>query len=84
MAVIRNVRGGTVGWNEDDRLKMASLLIKAGYTVKIAHIPVDGDPKKKKEYVIEYVDDNEKKSSRSLSGGGKTASRTDEFGTGLS
>ena len=35
MAVIRNVRGGSAKWNEDDRLQLANLLVKAGYRVKI-------------------------------------------------
>lgn len=57
MAVIRNVRGGSVKWNEEDRLQLATLLIKAGYTVKIDYCTVPGDegkPKAKKEYVVVF------------------------------
>jgi hypothetical protein len=53
MAVIRNVRDGTVGWNEEDRLALANILIKAGYTVRIDHRLVPGEVKKK-EYVVIY------------------------------
>lgn len=31
MAIIHNVRGGTAGLNEEDRLMIARLLVKAGY-----------------------------------------------------
>ena len=34
MAAIRSIRGGTAGLNEEDRLQIARLLIKAGYSVK--------------------------------------------------
>lgn len=51
MAVIRNVRGGTVGWNEEDRLALAKILIKAGYNVRISHQLIPGETKKK-EYVV--------------------------------
>lgn len=57
MAVIKNVRGGSVKWNEEDRLQLATLLIKAGYTVKIDYRTVLGDegkPKAKKEYVVVF------------------------------
>ena len=53
--VIRNVRGGSAKWNDDDRLQLATLLIKAGYAVKIDYRTVPGDegkPKAKKEYVV--------------------------------
>lgn len=43
--VIRNIRGGSAKWNEEDRLQLATLLIKAGYTVKIEYHPA------KSEYV---------------------------------
>ena len=48
MAVIRSIRGGTAGLNEENRLQIARLLIKAGYSV------IPGNAKGKKEYVIEY------------------------------
>lgn len=31
MAVIRSIRGGSAGLNEEDRLTLAGLLVKAGY-----------------------------------------------------
>lgn len=56
MSIIRNVRGGTVGLKEEDRIEIASLLIKAGYTVKIGYREIPGDKKGKKEYIIEYYE----------------------------
>ena len=52
VAVIRNVRGGTVGWNEDDRLVLANILVKAGYIVRISHRLTPGETKKKECVVI--------------------------------
>ena len=60
MPVIRNVRGGTVGWNEDDRLALANILVKAGYNVRIGHQLVPGEVKKK-EYVVIYEEPEKKK-----------------------
>lgn len=37
MAVIRSIRGGTAGLNEEERLTIVRLLIKAGYSVKIGY-----------------------------------------------
>lgn len=54
MAIIKSIRGGSAGLNEDDRLAIAKLLIKAGYTVKIGYRVIPGNTKGKKEYVIEY------------------------------
>lgn len=54
MAIIRNVRGGTVGLNEEDRLMIARLLVKAGYAVKIGYRTIPGNAKGKKEYIVEY------------------------------
>lgn len=54
MAVIRSIRGGSAGLNEEDRLTLAGLLIKAGYTVRIGHQEIPGNAKGKKEYVVEY------------------------------
>ena len=58
--VIRNIRGGTAKLNEEDRVKLAELLAKCGYTVRIAYRTVPGDenkPKQRKEYVVEYSED---------------------------
>ena len=54
MAVIRSIRGGSAGLNEEDRLTLAGLLIKAGYAVRIGHQEIPGNTKGKKEYVVEY------------------------------
>lgn len=54
MAVIRSIRGGSAGLNEEDRLTLAGLLIKAGYAVRIGHREIPGNAKGKKEYIVEY------------------------------
>lgn len=54
MAVIRSIRGGSAGLNEEDRLALAGLLIKAGYQVQIRYQLVPGNAKGKKEYTVEY------------------------------
>lgn len=57
MGVIRNIRKGSAKLNEEDRLAIANLLVKAGYTVKIDYRVIPGDenkPKPKKEYVVIY------------------------------
>lgn len=61
MAVIRNIRGGTAGLNEEDRLSIAKLLIKAGYSVRIGHQVIPGNVKGKKEYIVEYWEEKEKR-----------------------
>jgi hypothetical protein len=54
MGEIRNVRGGSAKLNEEDRLALATLLVKAGYTVKIDYRAIPGDTKNRKEYVVVY------------------------------
>lgn len=57
MGEIKSIRKGSAKWNEEDRLAIATLLIKAGYTVKIDYRTVPGDEgkaKPKKEYVVTY------------------------------
>ena len=54
MAVIRSIRGGSAGLNEEYRLALAGLLIKAGYAVRIGHREIPGNAKGKKEYIVEY------------------------------
>ena len=54
MAIIHNVRGGTGGLNEEERVMIARLLVKAGYTVKIGYRTIPGNAKGKKEYIVEY------------------------------
>lgn len=55
-SIIRSIRKGSVQWNEEDRLKMATLLIKAGYAVRLNRYPIPGKTGKTQqmEYVIEY------------------------------
>lgn len=55
--IIRNIRKGSVQWNEEDRLKMAEILLKAGYVVRIKrqNIPAEASKSRARtEYVIEY------------------------------
>ena len=52
MPKIRSIRGGSARLNEEDRLQLAALLIKAGYKVHIGYGDVPG--KKAKEYYVEY------------------------------
>lgn len=54
MAVIRSIRGGSAGLNEEDRLTLAGVLVKAGYRVQIGYRVVPGNAKGKKEYTVEY------------------------------
>ena len=57
MAEIRNIRKGSAKWNEEDRLQLGTLLLKAGYTVKIDYRTVPGEEgksKPKKEHVIVF------------------------------
>lgn len=58
--LIRSIRKGSVQWNEEDRLKIATLLIKCGYSVRITHrvIPEQrGKGNPQKEYVVEFWED---------------------------
>ena len=55
--IIRSLRKGNVQWNEEDRLQIGTLLLKAGYAVQIGRqaIPGQGDKQKTKmEYTVEY------------------------------
>lgn len=55
--LIRSIRKGSAQWNEEDRLNIAALLVKCGYTVRISYRLCPGQSDKtnaKKEYVIEY------------------------------
>lgn len=59
---IRSIRKGSVQWNEEDRLQLATLLVKCGYTVKLSNRTVPGQAeraKAAKEYVIEFWEDND-------------------------
>lgn len=39
---IRSIRKGSVQWSEEDRLKIATLLLKAGYVVRLNRQPIPG------------------------------------------
>ena len=55
--IIRSIRKGSAQWNEEDRLQLGTLLVKAGYCVKIGRRPVPGQEDKKNgqmEYTVEY------------------------------
>lgn len=56
-SVIRSIRKGSAQWDEEDRIKIATLLIKAGYAVRFKRQPIPGTSTGKTqrmEYVIEY------------------------------
>lgn len=58
---IYSLRKGTVQWNEEDRMTLCGLLIKAGYAAKIGRGAVPGSESKKTpqyEYYVEYWEDN--------------------------
>lgn len=40
--IIRSIRKGSAQWNEEDRLQIATLLVKAGYSVRIGRQTVPG------------------------------------------
>lgn len=57
---IYSLRKGSVQWNEEDRLALAGMLIKAGYAVRIGRCAVDGQEEKKnaqQQYFVEYWED---------------------------
>lgn len=56
MAIIHSIRGGSAKLNEEDRLEIARLLIKAGYTVRLGYMEVPNDKKGRKEYVVEFTE----------------------------
>lgn len=54
---IYSLRKGSVQWNEDDRLALCSLLVKAGYAARIGRGAASGAATKKTvqyEYFVEY------------------------------
>lgn len=58
--IIRSIRKGSVQWSEEDRLALATLLIKCGYAARISHRVVPGQEDKKngqKEYIVEFWED---------------------------
>lgn len=56
MSIIRSIRGGSAKLNEEDRLAIGTLLLKAGYTVRLGYRAIPGDSKNRKEYVIEFTE----------------------------
>ena len=56
-SIIRSIRKGSVQWNEEDRLRMTTLLVKAGYAVRLNRYPIPGKDRQM-EYVIEYWEDH--------------------------
>ena len=59
--IIRSIRKGTVQWNEEDRLTICTLLIKAGYAARIQRREVPGQTTKKNaqmEYIVEYWEED--------------------------
>lgn len=53
--VIRSIWKGSAQWNEEDRLKIATLLLKAGYSVRIGRQQIESSGNKKQmEYTVEY------------------------------
>lgn len=55
--IIRSIRKGSVQWNEEDRLAIAGLLVKAGYAVKLGRQTVPDQEGKKNaamEYTVEF------------------------------
>ena len=57
--VIRSIRKGTAQWNEEDRLKIATLLLKAGYSVRIGRHPVPEGKKNQMECTVEYWEEKD-------------------------
>lgn len=54
---IYSLRKGSVQWNEEDRLQLCSLLIKAGYAARIGRGVIPGTEDRKNvqyEYFVEY------------------------------
>lgn len=54
---IYSLRKGSVQWNEEDRLALCSLLIKAGYAARIGRTAIPGTENRKNaqyEYFVEY------------------------------
>ena len=45
--IIRSIRKGSVQWNEEDRLQIATLLLKCGYSARITNQVVPGQEEKK-------------------------------------
>lgn len=59
---IYSLRKGSVQWNEDDRLALCSLLVKAGYAARIGRGAVPGTMAKKNvqyEYYVEYWEETQ-------------------------
>lgn len=54
---IYSLRKGSVQWNEEDRLALAAMLVKAGYAVRIGRCAIENQKEKKnaqQQYFVEY------------------------------
>lgn len=59
---IYSLRKGSVQWNEEDRLALCGLLIKAGYAARIGRGTVPGTENKRTtqyEYFVEYWEEGD-------------------------
>lgn len=58
---ICSIRKGSVQWNEEDRLQLATMLIKCGYAVRIGRQPIAGKEGKNapQEYYVEYWEERD-------------------------
>lgn len=59
---IFSIRKGSVQWNEEDRLQLATMLVKCGYSVRIGRQPISGKEGAKnapQEYFVEYWEGGE-------------------------
>lgn len=64
---IYSQRKGSVQWNEEDRLALCSLLIKAGYAARIGRGVVPGTEARKNaqyEYFVEYWEEADTSENR--------------------
>jgi len=59
---IRSIRKGSVQWNEEDRLTICQLLVKAGYAVQLTrHVTPESEGKRtpQYEYQVDYWEEEE-------------------------
>lgn len=57
---IFSIRKGSVQWNEEDRLALAAILLKCGYTVRLGRQTVAGKGGRSnppQEYYVEYSEE---------------------------
>lgn len=59
---IYSLRKGSVQWNEEDRLSLCGMLIKAGYAARIGRGMIPGTEGRKTaqyEYFVEYCEEGD-------------------------